>query len=185
MPFWISKAALDTQSPIQRKAYWDSLHQKTRYTSFLRCNACFHSAALEQTTACDMMQRAGRSCPAMGPLKTPYENSCTCTRNFETSTMITNFPLRLGNNFASLNTPCTRRKTCFSNELPQGKWWTLCGRTSRNKKTPNTTAQISSFFFQAKLFWHQVLHLSMPFVYCIKGCSIRNLSPADISRPIK
>lgn len=61
-----------------------------------------------------------------------YENSCTCTRNLETSTMIINFPLRLGNNFASLNTPCTGKKTCFSDQLPQGKWWTLCGRTSRN-----------------------------------------------------
>lgn len=52
-------------------------------------------------------------------------------QNFETSTTIINFPLRLGNNFASLNTPCTGKKTCFSNQLPQGKWWTLCGRISR------------------------------------------------------
>lgn len=146
MPFWISKAALDSQPPIQRKAYWDSLHQRTHYTSFLRCNVCFHRAAVEQTIACDTMQMAGKTSPAMGPLKTPYENSCTCTRNFETSIIIIIFSLRLGSNFASLNTPCTGKKTsCFSSYLKVSGEFNAVGLQEK-KKTPNTTAPVFAFF---------------------------------------
>lgn len=95
------------------------------------------------------MQMAGRTSLAMGPLKTPYENSCTCTRNFESSTIVINFPLRLGNNFANLNTPHTENKTCSSKQLPQGNGELYAAGLQEIKKTI-TTAQLS-FFFQAKL----------------------------------
>lgn len=178
MPSWISKPALASQPPIQRKAYWDSLHQQIQRTSFLGFSAHFYPWALEQNTTRDMMQVASRTSPPLGLLKTSHQDSCTYTRNCRASTMLINFPLSPGNNFASLNTPCTGKNppvSAISYHKVSGELY--AAGLSEIKKIQLLTPLLRHL--PSSLNWSDI---SFCIFLCLlsielKGCSIRNLSP--------
>lgn len=144
--FWISKLALASQPPTQRKAYWDSLHQQIQCKSFPRVSVHFKHAALHQPIAYDLMQLAAGISPALGPLKTSQQGSCSYTSNYRTRTTLTSFPLNPDNYSASFNTPREWGKT----QVSAISYYKVSGEcmqcTSRNEKNPKHHSSICRLF---------------------------------------